>query len=54
MANEAARRDRTVSTCCRQCVAGPGLLKVRVEDGVATEILLGREAPKHGKAEVAP
>ncbi len=36
----ANRRDaeRTVSTYCYQCVAGPDLLKVRIEDGVATEI----------------
>ena len=32
------RRDRTVSTYCYQCVAGPDLLTVRIEDGVATEI----------------
>jgi len=30
--------ERTVSTYCYQCVAGPDLLKVRVEDGVATEV----------------
>jgi phenylacetyl-CoA:acceptor oxidoreductase len=29
---------RNVSTYCYQCVAGPDLLSVRVEDGVATEI----------------
>jgi phenylacetyl-CoA:acceptor oxidoreductase len=29
---------REVSTYCYQCVAGPDLLRVRVEDGVATEI----------------
>ena len=30
--------ERTVSTYCYQCVAGPDLLNVRIEDGVATEI----------------
>lgn len=54
MANEAARRDHTISTYCYQCVAGPDLLKVRVDDGVASLILPGHEAPKRGKAEVAP
>ena len=31
-------QERTVSTYCYQCVAGPDLLTVRVQDGVATEI----------------
>ena len=31
-------RERTVSTYCYQCVAGPDLLKVRIEDDVATEV----------------
>ncbi len=30
--------ERTVATYCYQCVAGPDLLKVRVEDNIATEI----------------
>ncbi|KAB2917369.1 MAG: molybdopterin-dependent oxidoreductase [Hyphomicrobiaceae bacterium] len=42
-------RDRTVSTYCYQCVAGPDLLKVRVQDGVATEV-----APNSDAAEVHP
>ena len=42
-------RDRTVSTYCYQCVAGPDLLKVRVEDGIATEV-----APNFDAAEVHP
>jgi len=32
------RAERTVSTYCYQCVAGPDLLSVRVQDGIATEI----------------
>ncbi len=32
------RRERTVSTYCYQCVAGPDLLTVRIQDEVATEI----------------
>jgi phenylacetyl-CoA:acceptor oxidoreductase len=48
------RRDRTVSTYCYQCVAGPDLLKVRIEDDVATEIIPSFEAacvhPAGGKA----
>jgi len=32
------RDEKTVSTYCYQCVAGPDLMTVRVEDGVATEI----------------
>ena len=31
-------QERTVSTYCYQCVAGPDLLTVRLQDGVATEI----------------
>ncbi len=30
--------ERAVSTYCYQCVAGPDLLTVRIQDGVATEI----------------
>jgi phenylacetyl-CoA:acceptor oxidoreductase len=54
MASNGPSRDRTVSTYCYQCVAGPDLMKVRVEDGVATEILPSHEAaavhPAGGKA----
>ena len=42
-------RERTVSTYCYQCVAGPDLLKVRIEDDVATEI-----APNFDAAEIHP
>src|SRR5208282_1307143 len=48
------RRERTVSSYCYQCVAGPELLKVRIEDDVATEVLPNFEAagvpPAGGKA----
>src|SRR5262249_35072612 len=44
-----SRRDRTVSTYCYQCVAGPDLLQVRIEDGVATEV-----NPNFGAARVHP
>ena len=40
---------RTVSSYCYQCVAGPDLLKVKVEDGVATEV-----HPNSDAAEVHP
>ena len=36
--SKTAHNERTVSTYCYQCVAGPDLLKVRIEDNVATEI----------------
>ena len=38
MPGDRPHQERTVSTYCYQCVAGPDLLKVRIEDGVATEI----------------
>jgi phenylacetyl-CoA:acceptor oxidoreductase len=48
------RRERTVSTYCYQCVAGPDLLKVRIEDDVATEVAPNFDAatihPAGGKA----
>jgi phenylacetyl-CoA:acceptor oxidoreductase len=48
------QNERTVSTYCYQCVAGPDLLKVRVEDGVATEVTPNFDAatihPAGGKA----
>jgi phenylacetyl-CoA:acceptor oxidoreductase len=34
----AGRTTRRVPTYCYQCVAGPDLLTVKVEDGVATEV----------------
>jgi phenylacetyl-CoA:acceptor oxidoreductase len=40
---------RTVSSYCYQCVAGPDLLKVKIEDGVATEV-----QPDTAAAEVHP
>ena len=40
---------RNVSTYCYQCVAGPDLLTVRVEDGAATEI-----GPNFAAAQVHP
>jgi phenylacetyl-CoA:acceptor oxidoreductase len=43
------RSERTVSTYCYQCVAGPDLLKVRIEDGVATEIV-----PNFAAAQIQP
>ena len=30
--------ERTVSTYCYQCVAGPDLLTVRVQDGIANRL----------------
>ena len=46
--------ERTVATYCYQCVAGPDLLKVRVEDGIATEVTPNFDAatvhPAGGKA----
>ena len=39
---------RTVPTTCYQCVAGPEVLNVRIEDGVATEVSPHHElAPYH-------
>ncbi|MBZ0146956.1 MAG: hypothetical protein K8F62_05355, partial [Pseudorhodoplanes sp.] len=38
--------DHTVSTYCYQCVAGPDLLKIRIEDGIATEIQPNFKAAK--------
>ena len=39
-------RERQVSSYCYQCVAGPDLLTVRVQDGVATEINPNFDAAK--------
>src|SRR5215475_2347202 len=41
--------ERSISTYCYQCVAGPDLLKVRIEDGIATEV-----APNFDAAKVHP
>ena len=49
MAAQRSGRERTVSTYCYQCVAGPDLLKVRIEDGIATEV-----APNFDAAEIHP
>jgi phenylacetyl-CoA:acceptor oxidoreductase len=49
MPNNEQRREHYVSTYCYQCVAGPDLLKVRVQDGVATEV-----APDFTAAEIHP
>lgn len=38
--------ERTVSSYCYQCVAGPDLLTVRIQDGVATEINPNFDAAK--------
>ena len=47
---EKARKQRSkVSTYCYQCVAGPDLLDVEIEDGVATQI-----RPNDAAAEVHP
>jgi phenylacetyl-CoA:acceptor oxidoreductase len=43
------RAERSVSTYCYQCVAGPDLLKVRIQDGIATEV-----APNFDAADVHP
>ena len=54
MPGKPAHNERTVSTYCYQCVAGPDLLKVRVEDGIATEVTPNFDAatihPAGGKA----
>ncbi|MCC6776137.1 MAG: molybdopterin-dependent oxidoreductase [Hyphomicrobiales bacterium] len=43
------RTERSASTYCYQCVAGPDLLKVRIQDGVATEV-----APNFDAAQIHP
>jgi phenylacetyl-CoA:acceptor oxidoreductase len=54
MPGKTAQNERLVSTYCYQCVAGPDLLKVRVQDDVATEIMPNFDAadvhPAGGKA----
>jgi phenylacetyl-CoA:acceptor oxidoreductase len=49
MAVRNPHRERTVATYCYQCVAGPDLLKVRIEDDVATEV-----APNFDAARIHP
>ena len=44
-----ASAERYVSTYCYQCVAGPDLLRVRIENGVATEI-----GPNFAAADIHP
>lgn len=39
MTAKAAREKKSLPTYCYQCVAGPDLLKVEVEDGVATRVV---------------
>ncbi len=46
MSDIRSERERKVSSYCYQCVAGPDLLTVRVQDGVATEINPNFEAAK--------
>ncbi len=46
MKTVAARTER-VPTYCYQCVAGPDLLTVKVEDGVATEVEPNFGRPRH-------
>jgi phenylacetyl-CoA:acceptor oxidoreductase len=43
------KRSAQVSTYCYQCVAGPDLLKVEIDDGVATQV-----RPNFSAAEVHP
>ena len=54
MPGKPPHNERVVSTYCYQCVAGPDLLKVRVEDGIATEVTPNFDAatihPAGGKA----
>jgi phenylacetyl-CoA:acceptor oxidoreductase len=54
MSANGMQHERYVTTYCYQCVAGPDLLKVRIEDGVATEIVPNFDAsdihPAGGKA----
>jgi phenylacetyl-CoA:acceptor oxidoreductase len=46
MSQTGRQNERSVSTYCYQCVAGPDLLTVRVQDGVATEINPNFDAAK--------
>lgn len=49
MTTESPTGKTKIPTYCYQCVAGPDLLNVRVEDGIATEV-----QPNFGAAEVTP
>ncbi|MCW5698995.1 MAG: molybdopterin-dependent oxidoreductase [Rhodospirillales bacterium] len=49
MSRNPAGADRSIATYCYQCVSGPDLLTVRIENGVATEV-----APNFTAAEVHP
>ncbi|MDT3686273.1 MAG: molybdopterin-dependent oxidoreductase [Pseudorhodoplanes sp.] len=49
MAQAKQSPEKFVSTYCYQCVAGPDLLKVRVENGVATQVV-----PNFSAAEIHP
>jgi phenylacetyl-CoA:acceptor oxidoreductase len=46
---KSGKSTRTVSSYCYQCVAGPDLLKIKIEDGAATEV-----QPDLGAADVHP
>jgi len=46
MSHTGPQTERNVSTYCYQCVAGPDLLTVRIQDGVATEINPNFDAAK--------
>src|SRR6516165_4119321 len=46
MSDSRPASERKVSSYCYQCVAGPDLLTVRVQDGIATEINPNFEAAK--------
>ena len=46
MARNNASDVKNVATYCYQCVAGPDLYTVRVENGVATEVEPNFEAAK--------
>ena len=46
MSHTRPENERKISSYCYQCVAGPDLLTVRVQDGVATEINPNFEAAK--------
>jgi phenylacetyl-CoA:acceptor oxidoreductase len=53
MDNHTGQKQESIVTYCHQCVAGPDLLRVRVEDGVATEIqpnfAAAQDTPSGGK-----
>ena len=49
MAPDGSGKSKSVPTYCYQCVAGPDLMTVRVEDGVATEV-----EPNFDSADIHP